>query len=328
MKIQKISKLVITTALSVLAVSGLSYAAGSLTAPSGSPSAQSYTLSDIYNKLTSGVDAVSGGHYLSTTTLPAGSFRTLTEIYNAIPGTLSLANSTTTVPVGINTSTTSLSTIDTDLVASKIASSTVIFGVTGTLYGDTDPSKVLNTATYPGTAAPGYTYPSATLKTNVTVCHNSGGSVISCAGTGQEGQYQTGYSFSYTDNGNGTVTDNRTGLMWNKCPNGLSGSTCATGTATTTSFYNAITECENSTTAGYTDWRLPNIKELYTLVDLTSAPSLASTTFPANTTSAYWTSSYNTSGNPFIGITLDFSYGRVTDQTKSNTYRSRCVRNY
>ncbi len=39
---------------------------------------------------------------------------------------------------------------------------------------------------------------------------------IHCAGTGQDGAYNIN-PMSYTDNGNGTVTDNNTGLMWQKC---------------------------------------------------------------------------------------------------------------
>jgi hypothetical protein len=40
--------------------------------------------------------------------------------------------------------------------------------------------------------------------------------LIPCAGTGQDGDLQTGAARSYTDNGDGTITDNTTGLMWEK----------------------------------------------------------------------------------------------------------------
>ena len=42
------------------------------------------------------------------------------------------------------------------------------------------------------------------------------GTVIPCAGTGQDGDIQAGATLSYTDNGDGTITDNNTGLMWEK----------------------------------------------------------------------------------------------------------------
>jgi len=58
--------------------------AGSLT-PSASPSATSYTLENIYNRLSTNATATAGNHNLSTTTSPTASFYTLTEIYDAIP---------------------------------------------------------------------------------------------------------------------------------------------------------------------------------------------------------------------------------------------------
>src|SRR5207247_9186849 len=49
-----------------------------------------------------------------------------------------------------------------------------------------------------------------------TTCWNSSGSVISCAGTGQDGELRRGAPLAYADNGNGTVTDLNTGLVWEK----------------------------------------------------------------------------------------------------------------
>src|SRR5256712_5381503 len=49
-----------------------------------------------------------------------------------------------------------------------------------------------------------------------TTCWDSSGNVIPCAGTGQDGDLQKGAPLSYTDNGNGTITDNNTGLLWEK----------------------------------------------------------------------------------------------------------------
>src|SRR5207249_5145188 len=52
--------------------------------------------------------------------------------------------------------------------------------------------------------------------TGQTTCWDSSGNVIPCAGTGQDGDLQKGAPLSYTDNGDGTITDNNTGLMWEK----------------------------------------------------------------------------------------------------------------
>ena len=69
---------------------------------------------------------------------------------------------------------------------------------------------------------------------------------------GQDAQYQ-GNVPSYTDNGDGTITDNVTGLMWQQ----------EMGDQIT--FSEAITKADTFTLGGYDDWRVPTIKELYSL---------------------------------------------------------------
>ncbi|MBU4055376.1 MAG: DUF1566 domain-containing protein, partial [Proteobacteria bacterium] len=59
------------------------------------------------------------------------------------------------------------------------------------------------------------------------------------------------------DNGDGTVTDTETGLMWQKDEAGAM------------SWQNALTHCETMDLAGYDDWRLPNRNELQSIVDYT-----------------------------------------------------------
>ena len=72
---------------------------------------------------------------------------------------------------------------------------------------------------------------------------------------------------AFVDHGDGTVTDSRTGLMWMKCPLGLSGAGCATGSAQAYTWRQALEAAQGSRFAGYDDWRLPNIKELSSLVE-------------------------------------------------------------
>ena len=58
--------------------------------------------------------------------------------------------------------------------------------------------------------------------TGQTLCYDSLGDDVSCAGTGQDGQLRPGVAWPnprFTDNNNGTVTDNLTGLMWLKDAN-------------------------------------------------------------------------------------------------------------
>ena len=74
---------------------------------------------------------------------------------------------------------------------------------------------------------------------------------------GQDANYQ-GNAFSYTDNGDGTVTDNVTGLMWQQDP----------GEKMT--WPEAVEMVKDFELAGYTDWRLPTIKELYSLINFSA----------------------------------------------------------
>ena len=58
-------------------------------------------------------------------------------------------------------------------------------------------------------------------KTGQTTCYGgtSGATVIPCTGTGQDGELQTGLAWPnprFTDNGDQSVTDNLTGLIWTK----------------------------------------------------------------------------------------------------------------
>jgi len=60
--------------------------------------------------------------------------------------------------------------------------------------------------------------PAMVPKTGQTTCYDTAGNPRDCAGTGEDGEYQMGVATTprFTDHGNGTVTDNLTGLMWTK----------------------------------------------------------------------------------------------------------------
>lgn len=73
---------------------------------------------------------------------------------------------------------------------------------------------------------------------------------------GQDAQY-AGLAPAYKDNGEGTVSDLNTGLMWQKTPNLKRKST----------FPEAMAGARTCRIGGYEDWRLPTIKELYSLID-------------------------------------------------------------
>ena len=170
-------------------------------------------------------------------------------------------------------------------------------------------------------------YPAMPLKTNQTQCYDASNVLTSCSNTvGQDGNYVKGQTRGYIDNGNNTITDNSTGLMWSKCSEGQSGSTCATGSATTATWPNAITACEASTLAGYTDWRLPNVNELQTLADYGRfSPSINITYFPNTASNYYWSAStYVVS--PSSAWVVYFGNGVVYYNSKTNGNYVRCVR--
>jgi hypothetical protein len=70
---------------------------------------------------------------------------------------------------------------------------------------------------------------------------------------GQDAHFD-GYQPSYTDNGDGTITDLNTGLMWQKA------------VSEKMTFDEALSSVDAFSLAGYDDWRLPTIKELYSII--------------------------------------------------------------
>ncbi|MCP4131959.1 MAG: DUF1566 domain-containing protein [bacterium] len=99
---------------------------------------------------------------------------------------------------------------------------------------------------------------STVVDTAQTRCFDSSGSQISCPGSGsdflgQDAQY-LGLEPDYTNNNDDTITDNNTGLMWEKDP----------GSKMT--YEEALAAASSCRTGGYSDWRLPSIKELYSLI--------------------------------------------------------------
>jgi Protein of unknown function (DUF1566) len=122
-------------------------------------------------------------------------------------------------------------------------------------------------------------------------------------------------SQSYTDNGDGTVTDNVTGLMWQQI-----------GPTTLYSWTNAIAYCQTLPLAGRDDWRLPTAIELFSIADTgQSNPSIASTFFPSTPAARFWSSTpvANSSSSAW-GVYFNYGYAHIYDVTIP--YNARCVR--
>ena len=132
--------------------------AGTITSPSGTPVAQFYTLSEIYTRLTVNATSTEAGHSFTFADSLAGTGRTLTEIYNAIPtidaakiltgtsylgvagaiannGAFGLTASSTDQSVATGYYSGGTLAGDADLIASKIKKDVGIFGVTGAYSG-------------------------------------------------------------------------------------------------------------------------------------------------------------------------------------------------
>ncbi|MEK7846656.1 MAG: DUF1566 domain-containing protein, partial [Nitrospinota bacterium] len=94
----------------------------------------------------------------------------------------------------------------------------------------------------------------------------------------------------------------------------------------TRTWESAITYCEGLSLGSYTDWRLPNIKELKSIVDNTKYnPSIDTTYFPNTNSSIYW-SSTTVADLTSYAWGVDFYDGYVYYDFKSYNGYVRCVR--
>lgn len=239
---------------------------------------------------------------------PAHTMYSLNDIYNKLTDfstTTTAASGSLTTPATITSTFHSLSDIfgllsaqNSNLVSGNIKAGVTIFGILGT-----------HTSGFPHAAQP--------LKTDQTVCSDQTGTVIPCSGTGEDGEFQKGAARSYTDNGNGTVTDNSTGLVWQQQDDGSG-----------RNWSDSLDLC-NTNAAGLpgTGWRLPNAYELYTLLDfgVTSAPLINATYFPVTQSADYWSSTVSPV-NSANALAVRFYTGAITNGSKGFSQEARCVR--
>ncbi|MCC6847377.1 MAG: DUF1566 domain-containing protein [Deltaproteobacteria bacterium] len=203
---------------------------------------------------------------------------------------------------------------DADLVAGNVKNGVDLFGVTGTLLNP--PLKTGQTTSY---------------------------------GAGSDGDLQKGVARSFTDNGDGTITDNTTGLMWEKKSDdgsihdkdnaytwGMTSPPYTMNGTMVTTFLAGLNG--GGGFAGHTDWRIPNVNELQSLANYQNvnpavapafntacAASCTVTTCSCTQSNYYWSSTtyQYAPGNAWY---VNFNVGYVFADFKSNDFYVRAVR--
>ena len=259
----------------LLALCAAEVAAGSLDAPAAptAPASAMYTLTDLYNRLNAGTPSVlRPGAFVEPAAGPtAGTGYTLNQIMAKMP-TLDNANGA--------------------VVADVLAGKT-FWGLTGGEWG-------LRTGTASTAAVP---------QTGQTTSSASG----------DDGALQRGAALPsprFADNSNGTVTDNLTGLIWLKDAN------CANATRNwSTALSDVVSLNTNGTMNGnncgdtsnggsyQNDWRLPNLRELFSLINHAYAgPALSNAARTGK-----WTAN-----DPFTNVLSDAYWSSTTDAGNTN----------
>lgn len=150
----------------------------------------------------------------------------------------------------------------------------------------------------------------------------------------------------YHINDDGTVTDTKTKLMWKRCSEGQSGETCS-GAASQYKWDDAMSKFRSGVSfAGYSDWRMPTIAELRTLVYCSNGtppeeawdrwcsgkdhkageyqePTINLTVFPDTPSYWYWSSTQN--GASYVWFVF-FPNGRVSGEPEAPPSYVRLVR--
>ena len=257
----------------------------------------------------------------------AGSASVSGSMVNQGAKTITPATSDQTIPEGYHNGSGIVSG-DSDLVADNIKKDVEIFGVTGTF----------EMALVP--------------KTGQTTCYDASYNEGDCSESGQDGEYKKGIASPnprFTANGDnngdgdcsdsgetcdGTVTDNLTGLIWLKNAN------CADGKRNWVTALSDVkqlntdgkmngNDCGDTSNSGshQTDWRLPNIKELQSLIDYgQSNPALPSAhPFTDVQSNNYWSSTTQL-GRTKRGWYAPLSDGDVRYGNKTSRYYVWAVR--
>ncbi len=176
-------------------------------------------------------------------------------------------------------------------------------------------------------------------KTGQNICYDDSGTQISCANTGQDGDIQAGAvwpSPRFADIGDGSVIDNLTGLMWtwdgnlmaNRDPGFDNDDSPGDGRVLWNDALLYIDKLNTEAFLSYTDWRLPNVQELESLVDAGMINPALPAGHPSGNVqnSGYWTgttSSSDTTSAWVIGMGDGALYFSFKDKRKRYVWAVR-----
>jgi len=162
-------------------------------------------------------------------------------------------------------------------------------------------------------------------KTGVFSCYSSGGSLIECAGSGQDGETHIGVAWPsprFTNNGDGTVTDHLTGLVWMENASAISARTWATALIAANNAADGLYGLSDGSVAG--DWRLPNVNEMSSLIAFAySGPAISNgegtdrhgdsgtNVFTGIVNNKYWSSTTYTNGSNNRAWSIDLNFIEV-----------------
>jgi hypothetical protein len=124
---------------------------------------------------------------------------------------------------------------------------------------------------------------------------------------------------AFSRDSSGVVADSATGLAWQDdySDNG--------GDIKRATWQDALIYCEELTLGGISDWRLPNIRELKSIVDDSRYDPAISSVFQNITSNFYWSSTTYASDSSYAWY-VTFYYGYDYWNAKTSEYYVRCVR--
>jgi hypothetical protein len=364
---KRIVSISFAVAMVVLALEVGRLSAGSPDAPGGptSPGAQMYTTDQIYQRLISGTTGITMTSFTEPATAPGTpSMHSLNDIMavapisNNVNGVTRNFVLTGTTFWGLTSGQWGPQTgslpAGTDVVGPNGQLSfpipegiyfqkhvaNVVFPLPSATANDTNltPGNILNGVSIFGVA--GTAPPGAPGKTGQTSCWDGAGNPISCTGLPVDGSQQRGVTAPNPRfvvagpgplEGPGTVTDRLTGLIWMQDAN------CFLAPQTWAQAINLVIQINNHDTCGVpfnqfqgADWRLPNVKELFTLTDFgRDSPALVpGAPFTNFQNGRYWTSTnVEVAGQTQNAWNIDFTVGTVNrNQPKTDKYNVLAVR--